>query len=148
MELQTGGEIERHRARPAWDGTTERRAWARRRRRQRATLDAAEALDLVRAEQMKLHLLCGFVTINEYMERELGYGPHVAHERLRVARALARLPETAAALSRGELMFSAVRELSRVAIAETEADWLAASKGMGGGKVERRGARRAPGEPR
>ena len=149
MELQTGGEIERHRARPAWDDTTEWRAVHRRLReysRQRATLDAAEALDLVRAEQMKLHLLCGFVTIYEYMERELGYGPHVAHERMRVARALARLPETAAALSRGELAYSAVRELTRVAMADTEADWLAASKGMAVNQIERLVAGHEPGD--
>ena len=86
MELQTTVEIERHRARPTWDETPEWRAVHRRLReysRQRATLDAAEAFDLVRAEQMKLHLLHGFVTIYEYMERELGYGPHAAHERMR-----------------------------------------------------------------
>ena len=60
---------------------------------------------------MKLHLQYGFVTIYEYMERELGYGAHVARERMRVARALARLPETAAALSRGELISTLRREL-------------------------------------
>src|SRR5215831_19430427 len=137
MELQTTVKIDRHRARPAWDKAP---AWddvpeweavhhrLREYSRHRATLDAAEAYDLVRAEQMKLHLHCGFVTIYEYMEREMGYGPHAAHERMRVARSLARLPETAAALSSGELTYSAVRELTRVAMAETEADWLAASK--------------------
>ena len=149
MELQTTVEIDRHRARPVWDDTTEWRAVHRRLReysRHRATLDAAEAYDLVRAEQMKLHLQCGFVTIYEYMERELGYGAHVAHERMRVARALARLPETAAALSRGELTYSAVRELTRVAIADTEADWLAASKGKAVNQIERLVAGHQPGD--
>ncbi|HEX8107836.1 MAG TPA: hypothetical protein VF516_08895, partial [Kofleriaceae bacterium] len=50
--------------------------------RHRASLDAAEAFDLVRAEQLKLHFLCGFATMYEYMERVLGYGPHAARERL------------------------------------------------------------------
>jgi hypothetical protein len=83
MELQAAVEIERRRTRPAWDDTTEWLAVHRRLRaysQQRATLDAAEAFDLVRAEQMKLHLQYGFVTIYEYMERELGYGAHAAHE--------------------------------------------------------------------
>src|ERR1041385_296197 len=95
MELQAAVELEKRPTRPAWDDSTEWLAVHRRLRaysRHRATLDAAEAYDLVRAEQMKLHLQCGFVTIYEYMERELGYGPHVAHERMRVARALAPLP--------------------------------------------------------
>jgi hypothetical protein len=149
MELQTTVEIERHRARPVWDDTSEWLAVHRRLRaysRHRATLDAAEAFDLVRAEQMKLHLQYGFVTIYEYMERELGYGAHVAHERMRVARALARLPETAAALSRGELMYSAVRELTRVAMADTEGEWLAASKGMAVNQIERLVAGHQPGD--
>jgi hypothetical protein len=65
---------------------------------------------------------------------------------MRVARALARLPETAAALSRGELAYSAVRELTRVAMADTEADWLAASKGMAVNQIERLVAGHEPGD--
>src|SRR5258705_8325863 len=88
--------------------------------RYRSSLDAAEAFDLVRAEQMKIYMFFGYVTIYEYMERVLGYGPHAARERMRVARALTALPETTAALARGDVTYSAVRELTRVATAETE----------------------------
>ena len=84
--------------------------------RHRSALDAAEALDLVRAEQFKLYAFHACASHYEYMERILGYGPHAARERMRVARALVRLPETTAALARGELSYSAVRELTRVAV--------------------------------
>jgi len=150
MELEiAAGATECRNTRPVWDDMPEWRALHRRLReysRRRAALDAAEAFDLLRAEQVKLHAYHGYVTIYEYMERELGYGPHAAHERLRVARALAQLPATAAALSRGDLMYSAVRELSRVATTETEADWLAASKGMTVNQVERLVTGHLPGD--
>lgn len=105
--------------------------------RHRSALDAAEAFDLVRAEQMKIYVCFGYATHYEYMERVLGYGPHAARERMRVARALTTLPETTAALARGEVTYSAVRELTRVATAETEADWLASTRGMVANQVER-----------
>src|ERR1700759_755613 len=91
----------------------------------RSALDAAEAFDLVRAEQMKIYVCFGFATLYEYMVRLLGYAPHAARERMRVARSLAALPITTAALARGELTYSAVRELTRVATGETEEAWLA-----------------------
>ena len=102
----------------------------------RSALDAAEAFDLVRAEQMKIYIFFGYVTQYEYMERVLGYGPHAARERMRVARALATLPETTAALARGVLSYSAVRELTRVATAETEAAWLTAAAGLVANQIE------------
>lgn len=114
--------------------------------RHRASLDAAEAFDLVCAEQLKLHFLCGFATMYEYMERVLGYGPHAARERMRVARSLAKLPQITAALARGELTLSAVRELTRVATAETEDRWLKAAEGMTAGQIERLVAGHQPGD--
>jgi hypothetical protein len=114
--------------------------------RHRASLDAAEAFDLLRAEQLKLYFLFGFANLFEYMEHVLGYGPHAAHERMRVARALATLPVTTSALGRGELTYSAVRELTRVATAETELDWLNASKGLVANQIERLVAGHQPGD--
>ena len=105
--------------------------------RHRSALDAAEAFDLVRAEQFKLYALHACATHYEYMERILGYGPHAARERMRVARALVRLPETTAALARGELSYSAVRELTRVATDETETAWLARARGLVVHQIER-----------
>jgi hypothetical protein len=105
--------------------------------RRRAALDAAEAFDLRRAEGLKMHIFFGYSTLYEYMERVLGYRPHVARERMRVARALVALPETTAAMARGELPYSAARELTRVATGDTEAAWLAASQGMAVNQIER-----------
>ncbi len=92
----------------------------------RAALDAEEARLLRYAEELKLWRGWGFGSMCEYMERAMGYAPHTASERLRVARALGELPLIAEALEQGALMHSAVRELSRVAIPETEDAWLEA----------------------
>ena len=94
----------------------------------RAALDAEEANLLRYAEELKLWRAYGFGSLLEYMERAMGYAPHTATERLRVARALAELPLLTEALERGELAHSAVRELSRVAVPETEATWLEAAQ--------------------
>src|SRR5262249_35495558 len=76
--------------------------------RHRSALDAGEAFDLVRAEQLKIYVSFGFVSLYEYMEHVLHYKPHTARERMRVAPGLAALPATAAARSRGTLSYSAV----------------------------------------
>ena len=150
MLLHSASEItEGQEARRAIHGPTEWVEVDRRLReyaRHRASLDAAEAFDLLRAEQLKLHFLCGFATMYEYLERKLGYGPHAARERMRVARTLVKLPQTTAALARGELTYSAVRELTRVATAETEVSWLAAAEGKAVNQIERLVAGHLPGD--
>src|SRR5690242_8545284 len=65
----------------------------------------------------------------EYLERRMRYGPQVAAERLRVAEALDALPAIEQALDRGELSYSAVRELTRIATRKTEDAWVAACRG-------------------
>jgi hypothetical protein len=114
--------------------------------RHRSALDAAEALDLVRAEQFKLYAHVGCSSHYDYMERILGYGPHAARERMRVARALVRLQATTAAMARGELSYSAVRELTRVATNETEAEWLERAKGLVVNQIEKLVAHHQPGD--
>ena len=83
----------------------------------RSALDAEELTWLRRAVNLRIWRHLGMVDAADYMERELGYAPHTARERLRVASALEELPAIEAALARGELCFSAVREVSRVATA-------------------------------
>ncbi|MDQ3334217.1 MAG: hypothetical protein M4D80_03580 [Myxococcota bacterium] len=90
----------------------------------RAALDAEEARWLREAERLQIWRELGMVSALDYMERVLGYAPHAALERLRVARSLGALPLLEAALDAGDLCFSAVRELSRVATPGTEAAWL------------------------
>jgi hypothetical protein len=63
------------------------------------------------------------VSALDYMERVLGYAPHAAMERLRVARALESLPALEESLGDGSLNFSAIRELTRVAPPQTEQEW-------------------------
>jgi hypothetical protein len=95
--------------------------------RDKAAYDAEEARWLLVGRAAGVHVECGYGSYLEYLERVLGYGPRQARERLRVAEALVRLPETMAALERGELRWSGVRELTRVATPETEAEWIAAA---------------------
>ncbi|HWO22267.1 MAG TPA: hypothetical protein VNO30_26090 [Kofleriaceae bacterium] len=102
----------------------------------RAALDAEEANLLRYAEELKLWRAYGFGSLVEYMERVMGYAPRTATERLRVARAIAELPLIAEALERGELAHSAVRELSRVAVPDTEEAWLEAARGKSLREVE------------
>jgi hypothetical protein len=92
--------------------------------RKRAVLDVEEAHWLVMAKRMRVHVQLGFATFLEYMERMLGYRRRVAFERLRVAEKLEELPETRELLAAGAITYSAVRELTRVAEADTEHAWL------------------------
>ena len=89
----------------------------------RAALDAEEARWLREAERLQIWRPLGMVSALDYMERVLGYSPHAALERLRVARSLEALPLLEASLDAGELSYSAVRELTRVATPGTEGEW-------------------------
>ena len=104
--------------------------------RRRATLDADEARWLREAEAIQIWRPLGMVSALDYMERVLGYGPRAAQERLRVARALGTLPRLTAALAEGELPFSAIRELTRVATPTTEAAWREAAIGKNLRQIE------------
>ena len=102
----------------------------------RCELDAREATYLVDAEQLRLWRHFGYSTLLEYMERELGYSPREANERLRIARRLEHLPEMHARLAQGTLRLSAVRELARVATPETEGAWLERAEGKNLRQIE------------
>ncbi len=95
--------------------------------RRRAALDVEEAAWLRRARALGVHRELGFATFFEYVERVLGYAPGPARERLRVADALAALPKLRAAMTAGDVAYSAARELTRVATVDTEAAWLTAA---------------------
>src|SRR4029079_18419397 len=97
--------------------------------RGRGELDAEEAGWLVAAEQLHVHRHLGCVTLFEYLERVLGYGPRRAADPMRHDKALQDLPETRAALAKGHIPFTGVRELARVAVPATERVWLAAAGG-------------------
>jgi hypothetical protein len=60
-----------------------------------------------------------------------------AREKVRAARALETLPQTSAAMARGELTFSQVRALTRVAEPANEADLLELARGATTAQLER-----------
>ena len=105
-------------------------------RHSRATLDAEEMHWLREAEALQIWRPLGMVSALDYLERALGYAPRTAQDRLRVARALGSLPRLTAALASGELTFSAVRELTRVATPATEAAWIPAAAGKNLRQIE------------
>lgn len=111
-------------ARPSWREAHRQLARIARRR---AALDADEARWLIVAREAGVHRELGYGSFVEYLQRLLGYEPRTARERVRVAEALEELPACRDALARGALQFSAVRELTRVAVPETEQAWLAAA---------------------
>jgi len=97
--------------------------------RQRAAADAEEGQWLLRAVRAATHVHLGFASFVEYVERLFGYRPRSTQEKLRVAEALETLPGLRAALQEGRLSWSAVRELTRVAVPETETEWLQLARG-------------------
>ncbi len=97
--------------------------------KRRAALDSEELALIREAIRVTLWRRLGMVSMREYLEHAMGYGPQVASERLRVAEALEALPAIEEALATGELSYSAVRELTRIATAKTEEAWLDACEG-------------------
>jgi 5-methylcytosine-specific restriction endonuclease McrA len=87
-----------------------------------ARLDAATArlLDLIREFDARGGWNNGFPSCAAWLTWRVGLAPGAAREHVRVARALGALPLLAGALARGELSYSKVRELTRVATPETE----------------------------
>src|SRR6187455_3462112 len=89
-----------------------------------------EELALIReANAVQLWRELGMVSIREYLERRMGYTPGVASERVRVAEVLESMPALEQAHAAGELSYSAVREITRIATRRTERAWLAACRG-------------------
>ncbi len=58
----------------------------------RGSLDVQEAAALREAQQLRLWRRYGHNSLLDYMEREMGYTPRAALERLRVADAIQALP--------------------------------------------------------
>src|SRR5438876_725183 len=114
--------------------------------KRRAALDAEEARWLREAHRLRIWREVGCGSLLEYMERRLGYTPHTAAERLRVAIAIEQLPAIESALETGELPFSAVRELTRVMTDETESAWLDAARGKSVHEIEQLVAGRRKGD--
>ena len=105
--------------------------------RTRAGLDLEEGKWLLAASRERVDRRLGYASFVEYVERLFGYAPRLTQEKLRVAEALEQLPELAAALAKAETNWSSVRELTRVAVPNTEKAWLEAARGRTVRDVER-----------
>ncbi len=88
--------------------------------------------------------LGGHRSCAHWLSARTGIDLGAAREKVRTARALESLPETGASMARGELSFSKVRALSRVATAANEGDLLEFARGCTTAQLERmvRGFRR------
>jgi 5-methylcytosine-specific restriction endonuclease McrA len=104
--------------------------------KERAAADAVEGRWLLAALRAAAHVHLGFGSFGEYIERLFGYRPRSTQEKLRVAEALEELPRIAEALEDGSLNWSCARELTRVAVAETECEWLDAAGGKTAHQLE------------
>src|SRR5205823_6397078 len=111
-----------------------------------AHLEAATArlLDLIREFDARGGWNNGFRSCAAWLSWRVGFAPGAAREHVRVARALGTLPRLAHARARGELSYTKVRELTRVAAPETEERLLAVGRAGTAEHVERivRGWRR------
>jgi hypothetical protein len=112
----------------------------------RARLDWEEGRSLLLGLRAGVHVHLGYGTFAEYVERLFGYKPRWTEERLRVAEALETLPALGQSLHDGALSWSAARELTRVATAESELAWLEAARGRTVRQIEEMVAGHAPGD--
>jgi hypothetical protein len=115
--------------------------------RERAAADAEEGRWLLAALRSAAHVHVGFGSFNQYVEHLFGYKPRSTQEKLRVAEALEELPQLARALDGGSLGWSAVRELTRVAVPDTEDEWLALAQGKTVRQLEELVGGKEPGDP-
>ena len=114
--------------------------------RTRSGLELDEARWLIVGRTVQVHREAGYATYFEYLERVLGYDPHTARDRLRVADALVGLPLVREKLASGELAYTAVRELTRFVRPDTEAAWVAEAVGKTVRQIEQMTAGRKPGD--
>ena len=79
----------------------------------------------------------GFRSCAEWLSWRTGIAPGPAREKVRVARALGSLPHISGAMARGEMSYSKVRALTRVATPENESELLDVARHATAVHVER-----------
>lgn len=104
--------------------------------KKRSALDVEEAALICQAQRRQIWRHLGKATLFEYLEEIFGYGPQVAHDRVRVANALDEMPELAEELATGEQSYSALRELTRVVTPTTQHAWRDAARGKNLREIE------------
>jgi hypothetical protein len=81
--------------------------------------------------------LGGYPSCAHWLAARTGIDRATAREKVRAARALVGLPQTSAAMARGELSFSKVRALTRVATPDNETELLELGRGCTTAQIER-----------
>jgi hypothetical protein len=84
-----------------------------------------EAFLLLALQESAFYRVIGCSSVEQYAERHYRLSHRETSEMVRVAKALKDLPNLREAFAAGFLSWGVVRELTRVATAETEAEWLA-----------------------
>ena len=105
-----------------------------------AQIDAAEhrLLALIRElERRQHHRHHGLGSLATWLGWRIGLGAVAAREKVRVAKALGDLPHIDAALSRGEVSYSKVRAMTRVATPENEQKLLVMAQHATAAQLER-----------
>ena len=105
-----------------------------------------QAFYLIDLEQRGLHQVLGFASVLQLARQRLGMSRSRASELLSTGRRLLALPLLDAAFARGELSWSKVRRLARVASADTEAAWIARASQVSIERVEQLVASSRPGD--
>jgi len=83
---------------------------------------------IVEMDERKLYRDFGCSNIFQYATRYLSLGEHTIAEMLRTGKALEKLPLLSDAYDKGQISSTHIREISRVAVPETEQFWCEAAK--------------------
>ena len=78
----------------------------------------------------------GYCNLGNWLDHRCGLGPCASRERIRIGRALAKLPQIDAAFRDGMISYSKVRAITRVATPETDAMLLAIAEGSSAAQLE------------
>ena len=78
----------------------------------------------------------GYCNLGNWLDHRCGLGPCAARERIRIGRALERLPRIDGAFRDGVISYSKVRAITRVATPETDAMLLAIAEGSSAAHLE------------
>jgi hypothetical protein len=105
-----------------------------------ARIDVAEHALITRLRLFDAHeawASCGFLSCAHWLSWRVGVGLKAAREKVRVARALGDLEKIDALFSRGELSYSKVRAITRVATPESEQDFIDMAMHATAAQIER-----------
>jgi hypothetical protein len=92
---------------------------------------------LARFDEQRLYAREGCLTSAHWLQYRCGINPGAAREKVRVARALLRLPKIDRAFSEGSLSYSKARALTRAATLENEASLLKIARHSTAAQTER-----------